>query len=422
MRRMRVPVLVSTFLLTFSVMGASASAQDAPDAIGAGVEVTDVHELMEDSTRERVQERLTSIGDRLGECFGEDPRVDILHFELSVDRDGAVTRLTGRDVPANGAETARCVRTLLQRLRFDPASTPLTFGIAIHAQYSLGLSGVGGHGAPGAPGRVHTGGAVVRGSLPRDAIRRVIRQHINRVRFCYERALAQDASLQGRITIQFIVAANGHVQSAAATSDTVGSGSVQSCVVQVVRTLRFPAPSGGGIVVVTYPFVFNPGRSAPSAPSMAPSMASAAVQPVVSPGRTTVRGSLDRSVIQRVMRRNQSAVRRCYERELQRAPNLAGRVTVRFEIAPTGRVASAQVAGDTLGNAGVSECIVREVRRWVFPQPEGGGSVTVSYPLYFREGFSNPPPTGQSPAGPPSEFERFALAASAGPRGWSSLP
>ena len=42
--------------------------------------------------------------------------------------------------------------------------------------------------------------------------------------------------------------------------------------------------------------------------------------------------------------------------------------------------------------------------------------------LYLREGSSIPPPTGQSPAGPPSEFERFALAASAGPRGWSSLP
>ena len=29
---------------------------------------------------------------------------------------------------------------------------------------------------------------------------------------------------------------------------------------------------------------------------------------------------------------------------------------------------------------------------------------------FFREGFSYPPPTGQSPAGPPSEFKRFAFA------------
>ena len=39
----------------------------------------------------------------------------------------------------------------------------------------------------------------------------------------------------------------------------------------------------------------------------------------------------------------------------------------------------------------------------------------------FREGFSNPPPTGQSPAGPPSEFEHSVLAASAGPRGSTTV-
>ena len=43
----------------------------------------------------------------------------------------------------------------------------------------------------------------------------------------------------------------------------------------------------------------------------------------------------------------------------------------------------------------------------------------VRWLVSLREGSSIPPPTGQSPAGPPSEFERFALAASAGPRGRS---
>jgi len=30
----------------------------------------------------------------------------------------------------------------------------------------------------------------------------------------------------------------------------------QSCVIKVMRSLKFPKPRGGGIVVVTYPFVF----------------------------------------------------------------------------------------------------------------------------------------------------------------------
>jgi hypothetical protein len=31
---------------------------------------------------------------------------------------------------------------------------------------------------------------------------------------------------------------------------------VESCVLTVMRSLKFPKPRGGGIVVVTYPLVF----------------------------------------------------------------------------------------------------------------------------------------------------------------------
>lgn len=103
------------------------------------------------------------------------------------------------------------------------------------------------------------------------------------------------------------------------------------------------------------------------------------------PGRTTVVGGLDRSVIAEVIRRYQSQVRFCYEKELQKNPNLEGRVSMQFTIDGTGRVSQALVQEDSVGgNGAVGRCISQRIRRWRFPEPKGGGEVIVNYPWTFR--------------------------------------
>jgi len=103
-----------------------------------------------------------------------------------------------------------------------------------------------------------------------------------------------------------------------------------------------------------------------------------------SAGDPTVRGSLSRDVIQRVIRRHTSAVRYCYERVLARDPTLAGTVTLRIVIAPTGVVSEAAVQQSSLGSDTVEACLTRQARRWRFPAPNGGGIVIVNYPFVFR--------------------------------------
>jgi TonB family protein len=108
-----------------------------------------------------------------------------------------------------------------------------------------------------------------------------------------------------------------------------------------------------------------------------------AIGPQVIGGVTEVRGSLDKEIIRRVVRRHLPEVRFCYEQELPRAPTLAGRVAVNFTIAATGKVAAAVVQSSTLGNARAESCVVSAVRRWEFPQPQGGGIVIATYPFNF---------------------------------------
>ncbi|HXU60585.1 MAG TPA: AgmX/PglI C-terminal domain-containing protein [Polyangia bacterium] len=98
-------------------------------------------------------------------------------------------------------------------------------------------------------------------------------------------------------------------------------------------------------------------------------------------GQASVRGALDKEIIRRIVRRHVNEVRYCYDQALAAHPSLAGRVVVQFTIAPTGRVLASLVQSTTLGSPAVEACVVGAVRRWEFPQPEGGGLVSVSYPF-----------------------------------------
>ena len=96
-----------------------------------------------------------------------------------------------------------------------------------------------------------------------------------------------------------------------------------------------------------------------------------------------VSGFLSREQIDRVVRANQAAIKYCFETALQRAPKLTGAVHIQWRIDRQGHVTTSRVSKSTLGDAGVEGCIVRQVKRWQFPLPDGG-EVDVTYPFIFR--------------------------------------
>jgi hypothetical protein len=127
-----------------------------------------------------------------------------------------------------------------------------------------GGSGSGyGRGAGGFRGRdakvpqIRSGNADVRGSLSKEVIRRVIQRHINEVRFCYEQELNARPDISGRVQVKFIISPSGAVQAANVESSTLGSPKAEGCIATAVRRWTFPAPDGGGIVIVSYPFVLE---------------------------------------------------------------------------------------------------------------------------------------------------------------------
>jgi pSer/pThr/pTyr-binding forkhead associated (FHA) protein len=106
--------------------------------------------------------------------------------------------------------------------------------------------------------------------------------------------------------------------------------------------------------------------------------------PDIIPGQATVRGALDREIIRRIIRRHINEVKFCYEAELTKKPELAGRVSIQFTISGAGQVIASVLQSSTMNNLRVESCVVQAVRRWEFPRPEGGGLVIVSYPFNFQ--------------------------------------
>lgn len=106
--------------------------------------------------------------------------------------------------------------------------------------------------------KVVPGKPIVTGALDMETIRRIIRQHQNEYRFCYERELNRKRDLNGKIVMKFTIAGNGSVIAAGVEETTMKSPAVENCIAQRIRRWVFPAPKGGGIVVVKYPFIFKP--------------------------------------------------------------------------------------------------------------------------------------------------------------------
>ena len=96
-----------------------------------------------------------------------------------------------------------------------------------------------------------------QGMLDREIVRRIIRQHLNEVKYCYELQLPRHPSLAGRLSVQFTIASGGNVTASLLQSSTLANVAVENCIVQAVRRWEFPRRESG-ITIVSYPFVLVP--------------------------------------------------------------------------------------------------------------------------------------------------------------------
>ncbi len=190
--------------------------------------------LVQTEQRTRLRLRLSAAAFRAGSAPGDAAAVEGMSDPVAgpiLVRDGAVT--------APGAEALAMPGTI------PLASGPNSGGTLVVERPSLRGAG---------PSRSPT-----RGSLDKAVIRRVIRANMTAVVLCYESALVDDPTLEGRVTIRFIIGPDGAVDNALVHDSEVDAPRMEACVTRAIRQMRFPAPEGDGIVIVNYPFMFTDG-------------------------------------------------------------------------------------------------------------------------------------------------------------------
>ncbi len=187
--------------------------------------------LLQTEQRVRLQLRLSAAVLRAGAAPGDAAAVE-----------GMSDPVAGPILVEDGAVRAPGAEALVMPSTIPLASGPNSGGTLVIESPDQG--------AGAAPG-------VNRGSLDREVIRQVIRQNMNAVRLCYERALVDDPTLEGRVTVRFIIGTDGGVDNALVQDSKLEAPRVEACITTAVRQMRFPAPEGGGIVIVAYPFMFT---------------------------------------------------------------------------------------------------------------------------------------------------------------------
>lgn len=97
-------------------------------------------------------------------------------------------------------------------------------------------------------------------SLDKEMIAETVNKRMTAIRDCYERELQTNQKLKGLIKVSFTIQVKGDVTDVVADKEktTLNDKKVLTCVLDVVKKLKFTARKSGDPQPVSYPFRFQP--------------------------------------------------------------------------------------------------------------------------------------------------------------------
>jgi len=120
-----------------------------------------------------------------------------------------------------------------------------------------------------APAPMAASAATAASSGPQGAVGKVVEEHAEEIRLCYERELSADPQLEGKVALRWVVEDDG------STSDvrvhepgtTLRNRKVLDCMIARVGGWRFPSPGPGRTLAVTYPWTLRAQRQQAGPPA-----------------------------------------------------------------------------------------------------------------------------------------------------------
>ena len=107
------------------------------------------------------------------------------------------------------------------------------------------------------------------------------------------------------------------------------------------------------------------------------------------------KGSLNKRIIQKVVRNHSNEIRVCFETDIDKIPYTGGRLiyVMKWTILETGKVTDSTCTNVSYAgkdkrevyNENIENCLINSINEWRFPPPRGGGRVSIEYPFVFED-------------------------------------
>jgi Ca-activated chloride channel family protein len=95
-------------------------------------------------------------------------------------------------------------------------------------------------------------------------------------------------------------------------------------------------------------------------------------------GEISTSGGLSKETIQKTFKQKLTAIELCYQKALEKKPNIQGEATFQLMIDPKGRVTKVSLVSSKLNDKNLEQCIIQKIKELTFPAPEGSDKVTAT--------------------------------------------
>jgi TonB family protein len=102
-----------------------------------------------------------------------------------------------------------------------------------------------------------TGESSSHSDRSQSAIQRIVNREVQRLKRVYEDWLKRDPSLNGSITVKFVILPSGAVSNVSVVKSSTNNSDFDDTIIRYIKRWQFPAVPESGPVEVVYPFVFE---------------------------------------------------------------------------------------------------------------------------------------------------------------------
>jgi hypothetical protein len=183
---------------------------------------------------------------------------------------------------------------------------------------------------------------------------------------CFSLGAYKDQALRGTATLAVTVLASGKVQQATVRDTTFKDDEVNRCLADRMRAMVLPKARSAS----SFPVELHIGHGDEPVPP--PSA-------LIVPGDGELLPDAMRAVVEAAF----PAFEACYQEALAYAPELWGRLGIRFHVTEKGKTDEAFEVESRFPDERMTLCVLRAARKLTFPKPVGGDLRFIA-PLRFR--------------------------------------